>query len=55
MHPLEEEIQSIIAQCQAGNITEEEKNYLILPLKKYSSVIMKTLILLLKILLWMIT
>lgn len=29
MHQLEEEIQSIVAQCQAGNITEEEKNYLI--------------------------
>ena len=29
MHPLEVEIQSILEQCQLGNITEEERNYLL--------------------------
>lgn len=29
MHLLEEEIKSIVEQWQAGNISEEEKNYLI--------------------------
>ena len=29
MHPLEIEIQAIIEQCQLGNITEEEQNYLL--------------------------
>ena len=29
MHPLEQEIQAIVEQCQLGNINEEERNYLI--------------------------
>ena len=29
MHPLEQEIQAIVEQCQLGNISEEERNYLI--------------------------
>lgn len=29
MHPLEVEIQSIVEQYQMGNITVEEKNYLL--------------------------
>jgi hypothetical protein len=29
MHPLEQEIQAIQEQCQLGNISEDEKNYLI--------------------------
>ena len=29
MHPLEQEIQSIVEQCQMGNISEEEQNYLL--------------------------
>jgi hypothetical protein len=29
MHPLEVEIQSIVEQCQMGNISEEEQNYLL--------------------------
>jgi hypothetical protein len=29
MHPLEIEIQAIVEQCQLGNITEEEQNYLL--------------------------
>ena len=29
MHPLEQEIQAINEQCQMGNITEEERNYLL--------------------------
>jgi hypothetical protein len=29
MHPLEQEIQSITEQCQLGNISEEERNYLL--------------------------
>lgn len=29
MHPLENEIQLIVEQCQMGNITEEEQNYLL--------------------------
>jgi hypothetical protein len=29
MHPLEQEIQSISEQCQMGNISEEERNYLL--------------------------
>lgn len=29
MHPLENEINNLVEQCQLGNLTEEEKNYLI--------------------------
>ncbi len=29
MHPLEQEIQAIAEQCQLGNISEEERNYLL--------------------------
>jgi hypothetical protein len=29
MHPLEQEIQAIVEQCQLGNISEEERNYLL--------------------------
>jgi hypothetical protein len=29
MHPLEQEIQAIVEQCQLGNISAEERNYLI--------------------------
>lgn len=29
MHPLEQEIQTITEQCQMGNISEEERNYLL--------------------------
>ena len=29
MHPLEQEIQAIVEQCQLGNISEEEQNYLL--------------------------
>lgn len=29
MHPLEIEIQTIVEQFKMGNVTEEEKNYLI--------------------------
>jgi len=29
MHPLEQEIQAIIEQYQLGNISEEERNYLL--------------------------
>lgn len=29
MHPLEEEIQVITEQCRVGNISVEEKNYLL--------------------------
>jgi hypothetical protein len=29
MHPLEQEIQMITEQCQLGNISEEERNYLL--------------------------
>lgn len=29
MHPLEQEIQYIVEQHQMGNISEEEKNYLL--------------------------
>jgi hypothetical protein len=29
MHPLEQEIQAIYEQCQMGNISEEEQNYLL--------------------------
>ena len=29
MHPLEQEIQSVAEQCQLGNISEEERNYLL--------------------------
>ena len=29
MHPLEQEIQAIVEQCQMSNITEEEQNYLL--------------------------
>ena len=29
MHPLEQEIQTIIEQCQMGNISVEERNYLL--------------------------
>jgi hypothetical protein len=33
MHPLEQEIQAIVEQCQLGNINEEERNYLINEIK----------------------
>jgi hypothetical protein len=29
MHPLEQEIQTIVEQCHMGNISEEEQNYLL--------------------------
>ena len=29
MHPLEQEIQTIVDQCRMGNISEEEQNYLL--------------------------
>lgn len=29
MHPLEQEIQSITEQCQMGNISLDERNYLL--------------------------
>ena len=29
MHPLEQEIQMIAEQCQMGNISAEERNYLL--------------------------
>ena len=29
MHPLEQEIQAIIEQCQLGNISTEERDYLL--------------------------
>jgi hypothetical protein len=29
MHPLEQEIQTINEQCQSGNISAEERNYLL--------------------------
>ena len=29
MHPLEQEIQTIVEQCRAGNISEVEQNYLL--------------------------
>lgn len=29
MHPLEVEIQTIVEQCQLGNISVEERNYLL--------------------------
>jgi hypothetical protein len=29
MHPLEQEIQAIVEQCQLGNISLEEQNYLL--------------------------
>jgi hypothetical protein len=29
MHPLEQEIQTIVEQCRMGNISEEEQNYLL--------------------------
>jgi len=29
MHPLEQEIQAITEQCQLGNISAEERNYLL--------------------------
>lgn len=29
MHPLEQEVQAIIEQCQLGNISLEEQNYLL--------------------------
>ena len=29
MHPLEHEIQEITEQCQLGNLTEDERNYLL--------------------------
>jgi hypothetical protein len=29
MHPLEQEIQAIVEQCQLGNISAEERDYLL--------------------------
>jgi hypothetical protein len=29
MHPLEQEVQTIVEQCRMGNISEEEQNYLL--------------------------
>lgn len=29
MHPLEQEIQTIVEQCRIGNISEQEQNYLL--------------------------
>ena len=29
MHPLEQEIQAIVEQCQLGNISLEEQNYVL--------------------------
>jgi hypothetical protein len=29
MHPLEQEIQAIVEQCQLGNISTEERDYLL--------------------------
>ncbi len=29
MHPLEQEIQTIVEQCRMGNISEQEQNYLL--------------------------
>ncbi len=29
MHPLEQEIQTIVEQCQLGNISVDEQNYLL--------------------------
>lgn len=29
MHPLEQEIQAVVEQCQMGNISVEEQNYLL--------------------------
>lgn len=29
MHPLEQEVQYVIEQCQMGNITQDERNYLL--------------------------
>jgi hypothetical protein len=29
MHPLEQEIQAIVEQCQLGNISAEERTYLL--------------------------
>jgi len=29
MHPLEQEVQAIVEQCQIGNISLEEQNYLL--------------------------
>ncbi len=29
MHPLEQEVQAIVEQCQLGNISLEEQNYLL--------------------------
>jgi hypothetical protein len=29
MHPLEQEIQAIVEQCQLGNISVDEQNYLL--------------------------
>ena len=29
MHPLEQEVQAIAEQCQLGNISVEERNYLL--------------------------
>lgn len=29
MHPLEQEVQAIVEQCQLGNISIEEQNYLL--------------------------
>ena len=29
MHPLEQEVQSIVEQCQLGNISVEERDYLL--------------------------
>lgn len=33
MHPLEQEIQTIVEQCRVGNISEEEQNYLLLEIR----------------------
>ncbi len=29
MHPLEQEIQAVVEQCQLGNISVDEQNYLL--------------------------
>lgn len=29
MHPLEQEVQAIVEQCQLGNMSVEEQNYLL--------------------------
>jgi hypothetical protein len=33
MHPLEQEIQAIVEQCQLGNISTEERDYLLTEIK----------------------